>query len=636
MQENNHITAVVIILLLLVLGLGSFIYLEYYPGLKPAITDVPKQVKNKDQDQTSNPKGDEQKPDETNQEDESSKDQNKKKKESEQKNEKGINETNIPLSVPSGFKIEVLTNKVPEARDIEVGPRGNLWVSRTDRGAITLIELGKNGVKNVIDVFEDLNNPHGIVFHPQEDFTLYFAEEDKISKVRVYSGGNTLEKVADLPEGGRHYTRSLSFGPDNNLYVSIGSTCDVCFEENKKHGTIQIVNTETGELEPYATGLRNAVFFGWSYVDGSMWATEMGRDHLGDNLPPDEINIVKKGKDYGWPVCYGDNTYDTKFDGRPNEENPCEDKEPSYINLQAHVAPLGFDFVPEEGWPEKYWYDMLVAYHGSWNRSTPVGYKIKRIKLNAQGNFEGREDFISGWLAEDNSSYGRPVDVEALPGGMMYITDDKAGVVYKVTRINQSENGNDKVGQEDDDSNETKFSLSNLEPNSLVPKIFTIKGEAPGTWFFEGSFSVEAYNTKTGDKIATSVVEAQSDWMTTSTVPFSATVDLREFDGSEVRLKFKKSNPSGLEKNEASKSYKFRLEQAGTKKDGNISKGISKDGCVISGCSNQICADKGKVSTCQYKPEHQCYRTAVCAKNDQGDCSWIKNEGLKQCLSKFK
>ncbi|PSO45107.1 MAG: hypothetical protein BRC22_01465, partial [Parcubacteria group bacterium QH_9_35_7] len=389
MGEHDHLNSIIIILLAGIVGVGFLFYNEYYLAIKPAITEPPKQVKNIQEDRRNSTTTE--KKNNTNNENNTSTQQKNLKK----KNLKiGKNKTNIPLSVPEGFKIEVLTNKVPEARDIEKGPRGNLWVSRTDKGAITMIDLDSDDGKlgNVQDIFTDMYNPHGIEFHPENKFQLYIAEEDKISKVTLYSEKSSLETVANLPTGGRHYTRSLEFGPNNNLFASIGSTCDVCKEENSKHGTIQKVNTNTGELTQYATGLRNAVFFEWSSINNKMWATEMGRDNLGDDLPPDEINIIERGQDYGWPLCYSDNIYDKKFNGAPNKETPCQDKEPSHIDLQAHVAPLGFDFVPTSTtWSEKYKDDLLVAYHGSWNRSVPVGYKIKWIKLNENRELKNRD-----------------------------------------------------------------------------------------------------------------------------------------------------------------------------------------------------------------------------------------------------
>jgi glucose/arabinose dehydrogenase len=277
-----------------------------------------------------------------------------------------------------------------------------------------------------------------LAFHPRQDLLLYFAQEDGVSRVPTYSEGPP-EKLFDLPADGGHYTRTIMFAPDGRLLTSVGSSCNVCNEEDWRRATVLVSDDEGNNLQVFAKGLRNSVFMATHYGTGDIWATEMGRDNLGDNTPPDEINIVKEGGFYGWPICYGKNIHDTNFDKNTYIRNPCDEtfgEIPSHIDLQAHSAPLGLAFVPEDppgaGWTQEYWNDVLVAFHGSWNRTEPTGYKIVRIKLDAQGNYQGQEDFITGWL-KDNRALGRPVDILVQPYGVMYISDDKAGVIYKVT-----------------------------------------------------------------------------------------------------------------------------------------------------------------------------------------------------------
>jgi glucose/arabinose dehydrogenase len=214
------------------------------------------------------------------------------------------------------------------------------------------------------------------------------------------------------------------------ILLSIGSSCDVCFEEDERRGTVQIYFTD-GRLEPFATGLRNSVFL--TEARGNVWATEMGRDFLGDDLPPDEVNILAEPRDYGWPICYGKNVHDRQFDKNVYIRDPCLDKVSSKIDLPAHSAPLGLVFVPKwAGWPEEYEGNLLVAYHGSWNRSTPTGYKIRRFVLDNSGNVIHEEDFVTGWL-KGRDVLGRPVDLKFGPDRSLYVSDDHSGVIYRVT-----------------------------------------------------------------------------------------------------------------------------------------------------------------------------------------------------------
>jgi glucose/arabinose dehydrogenase len=344
-----------------------------------------------------------------------------------------VNDTDFPLNLPERFNISIFAAELPGARVIAgPDPRGNYWVSQTGQGIVSLLEVQNGKVANQTAVIKNLNKPHGLALDPQNPFILYIAETDKISRVRTYSDG-LMEKIIDLPEGGRHFSRTIAFGPDERLYVSIGSSCDTCLEDNELRAAIHSMNRDGSDVRKFATGLRNAVFFTWSEIDGRMWATEMGRDFLGDDLPPDEVNIVEEGNNYGWPICYGQQIHDTVFDKNQYVRNPCEDTEPAQIDLPAHSAPLGLAFVPESTtWPEESWHDLIIAFHGSWNRTEPTGYKLVKVKLDEQGNFLGLEDFISGWLTADNRSSGRPVDVKIFHDGTLLVTDDKAGVVYKI------------------------------------------------------------------------------------------------------------------------------------------------------------------------------------------------------------
>lgn len=344
----------------------------------------------------------------------------------------------LPLKLPSEFAIEIFAKDLPGARVMKLDQVGNMWVSQTSKGTVSMLQISEGKVVGQNVVLKNLKKPHGLAFDPTDPNILYIAEEDKIVKTNLATDGPlNLEKIADLPSGGGHFTRTIAFGPDDRLYVSIGSSCNVCDETNDRRAKIFSLRKDGSDFKEFARGLRNAVFFAWNYVDGKMWATENSRDLLGDDIPPDEINIVENGKNYGWPICYGKNIHDDNFDKKTYIRNPCTTpfETPSHIDIPAHSAALGLAFIPEEGWPNGYGNDLLVAYHGSWNRSTPTGYKVVRMKLDNSGNHQSTEDFITGWLTGSNSAasaLGRPVDIMAVSGGTAYISDDKAGVIYRV------------------------------------------------------------------------------------------------------------------------------------------------------------------------------------------------------------
>lgn len=463
-----------------------------------------------------------------------------------------VNSTDFPLTLPNGFSISILAKDLPGVRDIVQDSFGNLWVSQTASGKITQIEIQNGKVVRKNEIFRNLDRPHGLVL---DGTMLYFAEETKVSRVPLYSDGS-IEKLADLPQGGRHYTRSLHAASDGRLYVSIGSTCDVCYEKDERIGTIYSMEKDGSDFKQVAKGLRNSVFMATNPIDGKLWATEMGRDNLGDNLPPDEINIIdvipsgelgassadsrQNPEDYGWPVCYGKNIHDTDFDKNTYIQNPCNGKIPSHIDLPAHSAPLGLAFVPEEGWPDGLGNDLLVAFHGSWNRSEPTGYKIARVKLDGKGNMQGMEDFISGWLFKDGkTSLGRPVALLALPGGIMYVTDDKAGVVYQVQYLPTMVS-----------SNQEMFKDLNIKENQTVASPLKITGQTRGSWFFEASFPVSIRDAS-GKILDEKPAQATAEWMTTNFVPFEVTLSFVKPTTPTGWLVFKKDNPSGLPEHDA-------------------------------------------------------------------------------------
>lgn len=473
-----------------------------------------------------------------------------------------------PLTLPKNFSISIFAEGLPGARVMRFDPFGNMWISQTNQGTVSLLEMEDGNVRAAYPIFRDLKKPHGLLFGAgEQQFALYIAEEDKIIRAHTYSEGPP-EKIIDLPDsGGGHFTRTLEWLPgeeNKKMLVSIGSSCNVCYEDDLRRATIMLLDLETRKLTPFASGLRNSVFMTVHPVIGEIWATEMGRDLLGDDIPPDEINIVEQSKDYGWPICYGKNIRDSDFDKNVYIKSPCEEPEkiPSYIDIPAHSAPLGLAFVPEEGWPEDYWYNLLVSYHGSWNRSIPTGYKVVRYKLDAQGKLLSVEDFITGWLVEPKrasptdgvvinvgDALGRPVDILIQPGGVMYISDDKAGVIYRVVYDRRDDNDDN---DNDNDDKRNLIRVSSPKPNEIIKSPFTVSGEARGFWFFEASFPIRLFD-ENGQELAIAVAQAQGDpagggvnWMTENFVPFKAILTFERPTTETGVLVLEKDNPSGL------------------------------------------------------------------------------------------
>lgn len=357
-------------------------------------------------------------------------------------NQPGQNNTQFPLTVPDNFSIAIFAQGLGSPRVLKTDPAGRLVVSVPASGKILALEDldGDGKSEQTKTIVEGLNKPHGLLFKcddMNENCKLYVAEVTQVSVFdynKQTAQATNKQKHLDLPVGGRHSTRTLhqaNIDGREQMLISVGSTCDVCYESNPIHGSVLINDFISNRAPIFASGLRNAVFLATHPVTGQTWVTEMGRDQLGDELPPDEVNILEQNKDYGWPECYGKNVFDTKFNG--NKGTNCSVKTPSHIDLPAHSAPLGLGFIPEEGWPEEYWHDLLVSYHGSWNRFEPTGYKVARFQLDEQGNVEGSEDFIFGWLEENGTALGRPVDLLIQPGGKIYVSDDKSGVIYLVS-----------------------------------------------------------------------------------------------------------------------------------------------------------------------------------------------------------
>ena len=353
-----------------------------------------------------------------------------------------------PLIIDPHFQIGIFAKELGQPRVIIEDPQETLIVSITKAGeVVALPDRDKNGVTDeTVTLLSNRTNPHGLALtcHATALCDLYVAETAALYRYTYDPGTLTVsneKKLLDFPPGGRHFTRTLLFRdpPSNNeLLISIGSTCDVCHEFNPRHATIEVYNTLTGKSRTFATGLRNSVFLALHPLTSAIWATEMGRDNLGDNLPPDEINIITDNANYGWPTCFGNNMHDAKFDTALYVRNPCmlPFETPAYIDIPAHSAPLGLTFLNNPQWPRDMRDDLLVAFHGSWNRSEPTGYKVVWYELDDSGRLINHHDAITGWLDENNKAWGRPAGIYQGTNGTVYISDDLSGTIYSL-RFNE-------------------------------------------------------------------------------------------------------------------------------------------------------------------------------------------------------
>ena len=343
------------------------------------------------------------------------------------------------IKVPPGFKIEVFAEGLSASPASYPGPNdgprfleikdGVLFTSLMRQGKVVALpdKDGNGKADGAVTVIEGLRNPHGIVF---SDGWFYVAEENRISRFKLEglkADKNTLEVLFDnLPSGG-HITRTIRISNDT-LYLSIGSSCNVCYDEDGRRAAISACSIENKTCLVIAKGLRNSV--GMIFYDGKLWATDNGRDMIGEDVPPEEINIIREGKNYGWPVCYGNRIHDTDFDKNVYIRNPCEDTEPPVFEMQAHSAPLGLTFYNGNNFPEEYQGNLFVAFHGSWNRNIPTGYKIVRIHME-DGVPKNIEDFATGWL-KNFTVTGRPVDLIVGDDGSLFVSDDNAGKIYRI------------------------------------------------------------------------------------------------------------------------------------------------------------------------------------------------------------
>ena len=337
------------------------------------------------------------------------------------------------IALPPGFTISVFASGFDRARFMSVDPRGTLLLSDPSAGKVfALPDADRDGkADRVVEVVGGLSRPHGLAF---QDGKLLVGDSDRLLRF-TYDPATMRASapevlVAGLPRGGNHPFKTVIVGPDRRLYVSVGSSCNVCEERDPRRAAILRYNSDGSGERIVATGIRNAVGIAFHPVTGRLWATINERDWQGDDVPPDYISEIVEGGFYGWPYCY---VQERKVHPDSEYRNPdaCARTTLPTLEIQAHSAPIGLAFYTGRQFPEEYRGDLFVVYQGSWNRSVPTGYKLVRVRMK-DGKPQGIEDFATGWL-QGGRTYANLVDVVVGSDGSLYLSDQRGGVIYRIS-----------------------------------------------------------------------------------------------------------------------------------------------------------------------------------------------------------
>lgn len=334
------------------------------------------------------------------------------------------------LQLPPGFRIALFADEVRNARSLALGDSGTVFVGTRDAGNVYAIVHDGERATAVKRIARGLDAPNGVAFR---DGTLYVAENSRILRFdaiedRLDDPPKPVVVGAGFPEDDHHGWKFIAFGPDGKLYVPVGAPCNIC-EPSERHALISRIAADGSGYEVVARGVRNSVGFDWNPADGTLWFTDNGRDWMGDDTPPCELNqVTAAGQHFGYPYCHGGDIADPEFGG---DAHPCADFVAPQLRFGAHTAPLGMRFYGRGMFPAEYRGDAFVALHGSWNRSRKSGYQVVRVRME-EGKAVAAEPFVQGWL-QGEKVLGRPVDLLVMPDGSMLVSDDKNGAIYRIT-----------------------------------------------------------------------------------------------------------------------------------------------------------------------------------------------------------
>jgi glucose/arabinose dehydrogenase len=348
------------------------------------------------------------------------------------------------LEVPPGFEISVFARDAGNTRMMAVGPDGTVYVTRPEQGDV-LAFTDPGGTAEGVNrrtAVANVEHVHGIAIREGK---LYLASVNEVLvadlPARPGAASTARPIVRDLPSGGQHANRTLHFGPDGALYVSIGSTCNSCQEPDAEHAAILKVRPDGSSREVFARGLRNTIGFTWHPQSGAMWGMDHGSDWLGDDKPPEELNRLEAGKNYGWPYCYGNrvidpNVYEPRGTAKAiaaDKESYCAKTEGAVLTHQAHTAPIEMLFYSGAQFPAEYRNDAFVALRGSWNRRPAIGYEVARIRFE-NGEPKRFEPFLTGFLIENGEAqFGRVAGLAVAKDGSLLVSDDQNGMIYRVS-----------------------------------------------------------------------------------------------------------------------------------------------------------------------------------------------------------